>query len=315
MLAAERAALELERASARQDRAIADKAVRAAERASEALEFDAVRARGARSEGGPATEGPSQGLGARASPVACAPKKEDVPPIPRRAPPPRGGVVADAPQSPPEKPAASVKSAPSQAGARYKEPPMMKTAVADSAGATVSQARYKEPPMQKPQQTASSPALQRSEPATKLESVARDFEDEFDDARRWAEASAPPGKAPPEDSPYYRVMPAPKKTPKQDLSLPPSSALSENGSAASGVSSARFKAAPSRPGAAPEQASAKSSRYSAPQAEFARNGFVPAAPRAESEASSVTGSVTSLRSRVKAPPSRPAARPLPAAAD
>lgn len=198
---------------------------------------------------------------------------------------------------------------------------MKKTAaVADFAGATVSQARCKEPPMQKAhQQTASSPAApRRSEPAaTEMESITRDFEDEFDDAKRWAEASAPPGKAPPADSPYYRVMPAPKKIPERDISLPPSSTNppAEDGSTASGVAAARFKAAPSRPGAASEQALAKSSRYNTPQADWVRNGLVPAVPRAESEASSVTGSVTSLRSRVKAPPSRPAPRPLPAAAD
>lgn len=332
-ITAERAVLEIERASARQDRERAEKAVRAAERAAEALELEAARLRGTRSEGRPTMEVASYVLEARASPMACELKKEDVPPIPRRAPPLKGSVAADSPRPPPEKlEISSMESAPSKAGTLYKEPPMPKkaVAVANSAGATISQARYKEPPMRKaPQPTVqiaqvlSSASPQRSEPtATNMESVAhRDFEDEFDDATRWAEASAPPSKAPPADSPYYRVMPAPKKTPEleHDISLPPGSAnlTGEDRSTSSVVALARSKSAPSQPDAASEQAAAKSSRYKAPPAEWVRNGSVPAVPREESEASSVTGSVTSLRqgSRVKAPPMRPAAptRPPPAA--
>lgn len=275
---------------------------------------------------------PSRDLGARVSPPACELNKEvpPVPPVPRRAPPLKGSVAADSPRPAPEKSAACMESAP-KAGTLYKEPPMPKkaAAVTNSAGTAISQARYKEPPMRKAQQATAqipqvpSPASpQRSEPATKVESVAhRDFEDEFDDATRWAEASAPPSKAPPADSPYYRVMPAPKKTPEleHEVSLPPSCANltgEEDRSAALAVAAARSKSAPSQPDVAPEQA-AKSSRYKAPPAEWVRNGSVPAVPREESEASSITGSVTSLRqgSRVKAPPVRPAAptRPPPAA--
>merc|ERR1711879_232908 len=125
------------------------------------------------------------------------------------------------------------------------EPPMAKTpaAVANSMGATISQARYKEPPMRKAQQpiaqiprVSSPPSPQRSEPAaTKAESVVhRDFEDEFDDATRWAEASATPSKAP---------------------------------TAVQALAAARSRSAPSQPDAASEQA-AKSSRYKAPPAEW-----------------------------------------------
>lgn len=372
---AERAALASERESVRQDRERADRAIIATERASAALEQAAMKAI-AQSvpTGAPVTatqvpmvvangacDATAQDIGTLAS--------NDVPPRPRRSPPP----VKDASQqlpgdlaSPPvpqevsPTPTSSSTATPSELQAsgmrpvaRCKEPPthIKRPAVLSANGATSNASSTGSPllsnqvpspsgvrgPKSPPVLPAASPqapasiastassappaaavpavvaaasSVEVAQPLEQEEDVVRDELDDVDDDI--ADLDGPPAKAPPPQSPFYRVMPAPKPTGRElAATLPPPAAalpiaVADEGPVPTKAMPAKCRALPeSCPPGAPSAASlavASASppqhkgRYKAPPAELASR------PADGERWAEVETDAPVATARVKAPP-------------
>lgn len=248
---------------------------------------------------------------------------------PRRDPPVAASASTDASAAAKSsEPAAS--SGPSKApGMRFKEPPKKKP-VAEDSGTTASPAtaapggqaaavtkeppksNVKAPPVRVPK-SIPEPSAPVSPPVQAAAAAPAEPEREEEDAGWLAEVEGPPSKAPPPQSPYYRVMPAPPDSSgvhgEQTPDLPPSYT-------ASGDDAAPFKAKPSIksgggasqypwPAATSVRSAAPEETGERPEPEEARGNKAPEGPLVNdqpSESQAKAMAEAPPRSRYKAPP-------------